>query len=77
MKKLADGTEVTSRSYYFLLDFNDRNNWEIISSLWGVMKLHELTIHQYRYLFRHAVEAEMKLLNDKTHEENKKFQTNI
>jgi hypothetical protein len=62
MKKLADGTTVTSRSYYFLLDFNDRDNWEIISSLWGVMKLNELNKHQYLYLFKKAVEQEINIL---------------
>jgi len=64
MKTLADGTQVSSRSYYFLLDFNDRNDWEVISSLWGVMKLHELTKKQYIYLFKHAVTAELKALGD-------------
>lgn len=62
MKELADGTQVSSRSYYFLLDFNDRNNWEIMSSLWGVMKLHELTKSQYVYLFKTAMENELKQL---------------
>lgn len=64
MKILADGTQVSSRSYYFLLDFNDRNSWEVISSLWGVMKLHELTKKQYIYLFEHAIAAELKSLKD-------------
>lgn len=62
MKKLADGTEVTSRSYYFLLDFNDRDNWKIMGDLWGIMKLHELNKHQYLYLFKKAIEQEVKIL---------------
>lgn len=62
MKKLADGTEVTSRSYYFLLDFNDRDDWKTMSDLWGIMKLHELNKHQYLHLFKKAVEREINLL---------------
>ena len=30
MKELSDGTQVTSRSYYFLLDFNDRDGWKTL-----------------------------------------------
>jgi len=62
MKELADGTQVSSRSYYFVLDFNDRNNKKIMYDLYGVMRLHELTKHQYIYLFKHAIEAELKSL---------------
>ena len=62
MKELADGTQVSSRSYYFLLDFNDRNNWKPMSDLWGIMKLHELNKQQYTYLFKYAVAAELKEL---------------
>jgi hypothetical protein len=64
MKKLADGTEVTSRSYYFLLDFNDHDNWKTMNDLWGVMKLHELTHLQYTYLLKKAVEREINLLEN-------------
>lgn len=62
MKKLADGTNVSSRSYYFLLDFNDKNDWKNIMNLYGVTKLHLLTKHQYLYLFKQAVDIELKLL---------------
>lgn len=62
MRILADGTEVTSRSYYFLLDFNDRDGRKTMRDLWGVIQLHLLDKHQYKYLFKKAVEAELKLL---------------
>jgi hypothetical protein len=62
MKTLADGTQVTSRSYYFLLDFNDRDSWETMHGLWGIMKLNELNKQQYIYLFKKAVEKEIKKL---------------
>jgi len=60
MKELADGTKVSSRSYYFLLDFNDRDGWKTMHGLWNIMKLHELNKQQYIYLFKKAVEAELK-----------------
>lgn len=64
MKTLADGTQVSARSFYFLLDFNDRDDKKIMSDLYTVMRLQELTKYQYIYLFKHAVKAELKLLGD-------------
>ena len=62
MKKLADGTQVNSRSYYFLLDFNDENNKKIMNDLYGVMELYKLTKSQYIYLFKKAIDIELKFL---------------
>lgn len=62
MKTLADGTQVSSRSYYFLLDFNDRDGWKTLHGLYNVMKLHELNKQQYIELFKIAVEKEIKYL---------------
>jgi hypothetical protein len=62
MKILADGTVVSSRSFYFLLDYNDHTDKRVINNLWGVVKLKDLTKHQYIYLFKHAVTAELKTL---------------
>lgn len=64
MKELADGTQVTSRGFYFLLDWNDRNNKRVMSDLYSVMRLHELTKHQYVYLMKLAMADELKLLGD-------------
>ena len=64
MKILADGSQVTSRSFYFLLDFNDRNYKKIMSGLWGIMRLQELNKKQYLYLFKTAIDMEYKLLGD-------------
>ena len=58
MKTLIDGTNVSSRSYYYLLDFNDYDNWEQISSRFGVMKLHELSMSEYKELFYYAIRQE-------------------
>lgn len=62
MKTLADGTQVSARSFYFLLDFNDRNDRQLIDNLYGVVRLTDLTKHQYNYLFRQAMDAELKVL---------------
>ena len=62
MKALSDGTEVTSRSYYFLLDFNDHDNWNTIISEFKTNKLHELDKTQYLKLFWMAVKAELEVL---------------
>lgn len=58
MKTLSDGKTVTSRSYYYLLDFNDFDNWKTISSMFGVMKLCDLTIKEYKELWNIATNKE-------------------
>ena len=64
MKTLADGSQVSARGFYFLLDWNDRNNKKIMSDLYGVMRLHELTKHQYIYLMEHAMVDDLKTLKN-------------
>ena len=64
MKELADGTQVTSRSFYFLLDWNDRNNWQVMQGLYGEMKLSQLKKHQYVYLFEKAMASELEVLKN-------------
>ncbi len=64
MKTLADGTQVSARGFYFLLDWNDGNNKQVMSNLYDVMRLHELTKHQYIYLMKHAMADELKSLGD-------------
>lgn len=58
MKKLIDNTEVSARSYYYLLDFNDRDNWETIEKIASVTNLTMLTKEQYKELFNIAVSKE-------------------
>lgn len=62
MKILKDNTMVTSRSYYFLLDFNDRDGWKTLVDNFNVRRLNELTIEQYIKLFEIATEREIKEL---------------
>ena len=64
MKELADGTQVTSRGFYFLLDWNDQNEKRMMSDLYGVMRLRELTKHQYIYLMKHAMADDFKQLEN-------------
>ena len=62
MKELADGSQVSSRGFYFLLDWNDRNNKQVMFNLYGIMRLHELSKHQYTYLMKYAMAEELKSL---------------
>jgi len=58
MKKLADGIEVAARTYYYLLDFNERYNWEFMQQTFNKMRLCDLTIVEYRKLFEHATDVD-------------------
>lgn len=59
MKKMADGTEVPARPYYYLLDFNDSDNWKTITFLYNKTKLNELTNSQFWNLFEVATKKEI------------------
>ena len=59
MKTLLDGFEVSERSYYYLLDWNEVNEWEYIAKEFGKSKLKELTRVQYKRLFNKATTSEM------------------
>ncbi len=63
MKQLADGTEVSSRSYYYLLEYNDRDEWKTIDSLYGICKLSELNKEQYWNLFHVLTKKELEANN--------------
>ena len=62
MKTLADGALVSARGFYFLLDWNDRNDKKVMSNLYGEVKLKDLTLHQYTYLMKHAMADEINFL---------------
>jgi hypothetical protein len=59
MKTLADRMEVSSRSYYFLLDWNEQNEWRYIAENFGKEKLKDLTLPEYKQLFKFATESEL------------------
>lgn len=58
MKKLDDGTEVTDRSYYYLLDWNDWNEKKFMRENFNKSSLQELNILEYEILFSIATNQE-------------------
>jgi hypothetical protein len=62
MITLIDGNTVYPRTYYYLLDFNDRDNWKTLKDLFGVMKLNKLNINQYLIFFDHATNQDKAML---------------
>lgn len=58
MKTLSDGTQVPARTYYYLLDFNERYNKEAMLQMFGKNRLCDLTIEEYKQLFEHATEVD-------------------
>lgn len=62
MKKLADAKEVSSRSYYFLLEWNEKDEWVYMIKNFNKASLSMLTLLEYRQLFAHAVKSELEQL---------------
>jgi hypothetical protein len=62
MKTLADGTLVSSRGYYYLLDWNEQDQWKFILRTFDANRLCDLNIEQYRRLFKHATENDLNKL---------------
>jgi hypothetical protein len=62
MKTLADGTQVSARTYYYLLDFNDRFEKEAMILMFNKHRLCDLDIIEYRKLFAHATDLDKALL---------------
>ncbi len=58
MKRLIDDFEVTARGYYYLLDWNQTNNWKFISLKFNKTKLSDLTLSEYKILFEYATSSE-------------------
>lgn len=59
MKTLADGFNVSARSFYYLLDWNEVNEWRYIAKEFGKSRLIDLTIIEYKRLFNKATIAEL------------------
>jgi len=68
MKELKDGTKVSSRSYYFLLDWNEQDEHKTIYNSCGKMSLSELNALEYSLLFQYATAKEIESLRVKTNE---------
>jgi len=58
MKKLVCGFEVSSRSYYFLLDWLDMNGREFIVKGYKKIRLFDLSRDEYTALWLHATTEE-------------------
>ena len=61
MKKTVDGVAQLPRIWYYLLDYNDQNNWETIEFLYKTNKLSELTDAQFKNLFYVASQQDTKI----------------
>ena len=59
MKTLIDGFEVSARSYYYLLDWNEVNEWKYMADNFNKATLKELTLEEYKQLFEYAVNNEL------------------
>ena len=65
MKTLADGNNVSSDSYYYLLSKNENDEWNTISKLFGKSMLNSLTLQEYIVLFTHFTDLEIKNFKNK------------
>jgi len=59
MKKLIDGTEVLDRTFYYLLDWKDKN-MEYVFKNYGTYELHALNKKEYKEFFEHATKQDLK-----------------
>lgn len=62
MKTIHNNIQVTSRSYYFLLDWNERNGWEYIHIQYRKGSLEDLTLEEYKQLFNYATQCDFKFM---------------
>ncbi len=60
MKKCLDDIEVPARCYYYLLEWNERDNRKTMLELFGVIQLCLLESKQFWELFKIATETELK-----------------
>lgn len=58
MKTLSDGTEISQRSYYFLLEWNEQDKKDFMVAKFNKHRLFDLNIKEYVALFLHATTAE-------------------
>jgi len=51
--------KVLGRCYYYLLDFNEYDNWETIIKMFNKTKLNELTVEEFWQLFKVATQKDL------------------
>lgn len=65
MKTLkTDGSQVTERSYYFLLDWVERDENNYIFEQFQKLKLSELTFDEYTQLLGYAFKEEILIMQN-------------
>ncbi len=57
-KPTIDDKEVPDRVYYYLLEWNERDEWETIWSRYGLRRLCDCTKEQVMSLFQTASESD-------------------
>lgn len=62
MKELTDGTKVPARIYYYLLDWNEVDEYNTIHLLYNKMKLSDLNSSQFNNLFYVATKNDFEKL---------------
>ena len=63
MKQLADGKQVTSRTYYYLLDYMDRNfDNSPLYKTFGKIRLCDTTIDEYVQFFELCTKNDLQAL---------------
>lgn len=60
--KTIDNVDVMARSYHFLLDWNEKNNWEYIHQQYNKGSLKDLTFEEYKQLFGYATQCDFKFM---------------
>lgn len=58
MERLSDGKEVSSRTYYYLLGWNEENEWEFMMKNFNKSKLSNLTLEEFTELFSYATQKD-------------------
>lgn len=59
MKTLSCGTNVKSSVYYFVLDFNDRDDKVMMTTLFSKDRLCDLTYDEFLVLYKTACELQL------------------
>lgn len=65
MKTLSDGIEVAARGYYYMLDWNEVNEWAYMYETFDKKRLCDLTIKEYAQLFSYSTQIDLISLRDK------------
>jgi hypothetical protein len=63
MKLTADGKEISSRIWYYLLDWNELDEWRSMKLIYKKDKLRDLTKAQIVELFEIATQFDHNILN--------------